>query len=284
MSFFNHRAKMPQTKIHSVYPAPVRDANSPFDYSTATGGTHTTGADVTQMPWYRQDYPFKEYSRLSDFPRIDSRRSLPPHLLPKEYGFSPEMYMTRWKMLHDNPSLRGMSDSEIYPLLTGDGVMTSKMLRTLLTIPGTRIVHSRGKSYSHTSGDIDHIVFNGTRIVLVQSRHWSEGDYWWKDASTVIRYANGKTTELYTDFSESFEDFRDTYKGADVRAAVIVHSKQGEAQVFRNTYPETEGSSMMRPVFTPLVTPGEFFSDFGPWLAAGANGNVRPDLSAFMGW
>lgn len=263
--------------IYSPKPAPAnhRSSNSPFDCSTATGGTHTGALNIRQMKWHRKkwtktaEYAGEKRKKVSFLSRLFGNSSVPQpapvpsHLVPRELGTAGNLHGAIWKFGYGSV-VAGEEGEKI----------TQQMLQNLLVIPGTRIFHGMKFPGSNTA-DVDHIVVNGNKMVIIDTKNWKSGDYWWEDANTVRRYSQGKTTDFTNHMPHVLEHYSTLFKGCEIRSRILVHCPSDKRQLFRNTY-FVGRYRRFAPV--PLVTPREFFQEIGDWFAADADGWINEDV------
>ena len=258
--------------IYSIKPAPPHhvSSKSPFDRSTATGGTHTGELNIEGMEWFTKDWSdYEEHSgggrpsllrRLIIGPEDLPVTEVPDELLDKEAGVAGNLMGAIWKFGY----------KQVMTGITGEK-LSEELMRSLLVIPGTRIYH--GVKFPDSKwADVDHIIVNGNKIVIVDTKHWKAGDYWWTDEKTIQRHPSAMN--IKNNMSHVLEHYSKTFPKCEVKARLLIHSTSERPLVFRNTY---RGGLLnkTRKVSTPMVTPQEFFTEIGGWLAEEANGWVN---------
>lgn len=233
--------------IYSIKPAPKNASpKSSLDIKKATGGTYTGALDLSSMDWFTANWPL--YQGTADAEKTASVEKL----LTPQGGDYEDPYAD------SHPGIKGKR-------------LSADLLESLLVIPGTRIFHGlRFPGAANGLVEINHIVVNANKVVIVDSKYWKGGDYLWSNDAEVLRYSSGKEDTFPIRTKEALTHYADLFKTAEVRAYSLVHSPAGQHQVFRNLY-ESESGETLRAT-TPLVTPKEFFEDVGTWLNDGADG------------
>ncbi|MBC9705956.1 MAG: NERD domain-containing protein [Enterococcus sp.] len=229
-------------KLYAINPAPKHHnwSKSPFDPATATGGSHTGSLDIEGMEWFTKDWSgisehFRVAKPLSFFKRLFGAKPsyektpLRGSFTDKEFGAAGNLHGAMWKFGY-------------HAVIVGEAGehLSEQLLRSLLVIPGTRIFHGVKFPGSKTA-DIDHVIVNGDKIVLVDSKNWKGGDYWWSDSKTVERYAGGRTDKFTMHLPVALDHYKNKFKGHQTRGIVLVHASNEKRQVFRNNYPVGKG-------------------------------------------
>lgn len=262
-------------KLYRTKPAPKSSwSKSPFDSTTATGGSHTGELNLEEMDWFTKDWsPMAEYlgeaqkpsflKRLFGAKTTYVRNPIPPTYKDKEFGSAGNLHGAMWKFGY-------------HAVMVGEAgeKLSEEMLTSLLVIPGTRIFHGV-KFPGSEKADIDHVIVNGDKVVFVDTKNWKSGDYWWENPSTVRRYSGGKIMDFEIRMPFVLEHYARVFKGYQTRGVLLVHKTNDKRQLFRNTYPAGRG---YKNTPTPLTTAREFFEEIGEWLADGADGRINEEI------
>lgn len=192
-----------------------------------------------------------------------------------------------WDAIKDLRKLNvDLTDSEIYgfpgDLQSGIGkfsganiakgsegeLRTAELLEELLTIPGTRIVH--GLAWPGTDhADIDHVVVNGARIAVIDSKMWGGGSYVTNGHGGLFRLKGDDVAldmNVHTD--DAVRDLRAYLLGSGVTVAgwLAIHSSDGQP---------VDCDIQLTPDLR-AVPAFEAINQIGAWLAEGSEGTIDP--------
>jgi len=150
--------------------------------------------------------------------------------------------------------------------------MTAELMNNLLLIPGTRILHGLKFPGSETA-DVDHAIINGNKIVLVDSKMWSGGNYRWGYDGLIVRSNGATSADLHTNFPYAVREYQRDITEAIIRGRILIHSNNGNAVSVDNSGAEASGVGSTR-----LCTAQEFFEETGNWFAENNTGIIHRGL------
>jgi hypothetical protein len=153
---------------------------------------------------------------------------------------------------------------------------TAAMMHDLLRIPGTRIFH--GVHWPGTdNADIDHVVVNGDRIALIDSKMWSGRNHGF-DREGNVNSIGGKDGERYErkiKLGFALNDLTNSLRRRgvgqhDIHGWVAIHTSRGTKA---NVNPARSRNRVLT-----LACAEDAIDEVGEWFASNANGRVRVKL------
>lgn len=152
-------------------------------------------------------------------------------------------------------------------------IMTGQLLAELVKIPGVKILHGLVFPGS-ADGGVDHAVLCGSRLALIDSKHWRSGDYYWLGPSLLYARPNERAQVTPTNFPTAVATYRHHFPKLQVRGWYVLHSNDGGRMRTNNK----DAGDKPR-----LLAPAPFLEEIGDWLAEGATTKTsRSQLSRLI--
>lgn len=134
----------------------------------------------------------------------------------------------------------------------GGEVLTSQLLDAFMEIPGVRIVHGITIP-GFGDADFDHVVLCGDLLVVVDSKNWSGGSYYWLSGQITATTPEGLQTRG-NPMGWGLPTFQQMFADKQVIPAVVIHAHDGGAVATNNV---NRGAEPL------LMTPLEFVEQIG---------------------
>lgn len=100
---------------------------------------------------------------------------------------------------------------------------TEDLVQELGKIPGVRVMHGL-KFPNSKNADVDHVLVSGNKVVFIDSKQWSPGDYWWGNSETIYQQHGNRKNKRTTNFPYAVEEYvRMLPERAEVYSVVLVH-------------------------------------------------------------
>lgn len=200
-----------------------------------------------------------------NIPKIAGDESVPDYLVgSKVFGQAGNLKDARGKF----------SDANIDKGEAGEK-LTASLLNDLLRIPGTRIFH--GVEWPGTkAADIDHIVVNGSKVALVDSKMWSGKKHIITSKGHIVTYSGNNESygrDLRFPFAVKHLSSALRHKAgtkATCYGWLAIHNPNGRRPAVDNKY------NPGLPVH--LASADDAVNQIGAWLAAEADGVVDVEL------
>lgn len=148
-------------------------------------------------------------------------------------------------------------------------VRTAEMLEPLLRIPGTRIFHGMQWPGSRHA-DVDHIVVNGNKIVLIDSKLWSGIRHSFNPRGEVIsmRDDGGVINRGQLKFPNAVDSYAKLFSHDNLVIGWIgVHASNGRSVETDNSFNPAQ--------HVPLQDAQRLVERLGDWIDSTANGEVK---------
>lgn len=102
---------------------------------------------------------------------------------------------------------------------------TATMMEEILRIPGTKIFHGLKFPRSKTA-DVDHAILNGNRLILIDSKYWTGGEFSWEAYDLISQKAPGysRITNRSSHFTFAVEQYRLQFPTLRIDGYIAIHS------------------------------------------------------------
>lgn len=131
-------------------------------------------------------------------------------------------------------------------------------LEELLKIPGTRIFHGLKFPGSQVA-DVDHAVINGNKIVFIDSKMWTGGDFSWGAYDVILQQKKQWRTERSSNFSAAVNKLAQIApEKTEVIGYICIYSNDNTLVTVDNSGHET--------ALVQLATPETTIREIGNWF------------------
>lgn len=113
---------------------------------------------------------------------------------------------------------------------------TAMLMEEILLIPGTKIFHGLKFPQSNTA-DVDHAILNGNRLILIDSKYWTGGDFNWEAYDLIVQKTPGYSnpTNRSSHFTFAVEQYRLQFPTLRVDGYIAIHSNNGTPVTTHNS-------------------------------------------------
>jgi hypothetical protein len=127
---------------------------------------------------------------------------------------------------------RGLNDFEAIPfsrrnaeLGFGGEILTSQLIDPMTVVPGVRIVHGINLP-GHGEADIDHVILCGDLLIVVDSKHWPGGNYYWLSEQIMCTTPSGHE-HRGNPMSWGLPTLQQCFPDKQLFPVVVIHSHDG---------------------------------------------------------
>lgn len=148
-------------------------------------------------------------------------------------------------------------------------IWTAEMLEPLLRIPGTRIFHGM-QWLGSDNADVDHIVVNGSKIALIDTKLWSGNNHTFQPNGNILSQGNKTVVRDQLKFPEAVNGYIEMYSHSNhVAGWVGVHAP--------NRQPVTTDNRFNPAPSIPLADMNVVVESIGQWFDQNLTGEVRAE-------
>lgn len=148
-------------------------------------------------------------------------------------------------------------------------IWTAEMLEPLLRIPGTRIFHGM-QWLGSDNADVDHIVVNGSKMALIDTKLWSGNSHRFQPNGTILSQGEKMVVRDQLKFPNAVNGYISMYSHSNqVAGWVGVHAPNRQPVTIDNRFNPTPN--------IPLVDMNVVVESIGQWFDQNLTGEVKAE-------